>query len=73
MLIPVFLSPLIHDIQLWALFTQFGDNDIAKQINIPECCKINKKTEFYLLKMKMVGSIEVCIVAWSRYITLKLF
>ena len=30
-LIPVFLSPLIHDIQLWALFTQFGDNDIANK------------------------------------------
>ena len=35
-LILIFLSPLIHDIQLWTLFTQFGYNDVTKEINIPE-------------------------------------
>ena len=28
---------------------------------------------FDLLKMQMVGSVDVSIVVWSRYITLKLF
>ena len=30
-LISIFLSLLTHDIQLWALFTQFGDNDVTKR------------------------------------------
>ena len=33
-LILVFPSPSIHDIKFWALFTQFGDNDVAKNIYI---------------------------------------
>ena len=33
-LILVFPSPSIHDIQSWALFTQFGDNDVAKKKKI---------------------------------------
>ena len=48
--------------QLWALFTQFGDNDITKEVNIPEFWKINSRTGFYLLKMQMAGSVEVFIV-----------
>ena len=34
-LISIFLSRSIHDIQLWALFTQFRDNDVTKEISIP--------------------------------------
>ena len=30
------ISFLIDDIQLWVLFTQFGDNDVTKEMNIPE-------------------------------------
>ena len=30
-MIPIFLSVLIHVIQLWALFTQFGDSDVTKE------------------------------------------
>ena len=40
-MISVFLSLSIHDIQLWALFTQFGDNDVTKEINIQEFWNIN--------------------------------
>ena len=40
-LISVLLLPLIHDIQLLALSTQFGGNDFTKEINIPEFWKIN--------------------------------
>ena len=35
-LILIFLSSSIHDIQLWALFVQFRDTDVTKEINIPE-------------------------------------
>ena len=35
--------------------------------------KLTKKIRFDLLKMQMAGSVEVSIVVWSRYITLKLF
>ena len=37
----IFLSPSIHDMQLCVLFIQFGDNDVTKEINIPEFWKIN--------------------------------
>ena len=67
-LISIFLSLSIKDIQLWALFTQFGDNDVAKEINIPEFWKIN----FVLLKMQIAGIMEVSVLIWSRYITWKL-
>ena len=40
-LISIFVSPSIHDIQSWILFTQFGDNDVTKETNIPEFWKIN--------------------------------
>ena len=35
-LISIFLLPSIHEIQLWALSTQFGDSDVTKEISIPE-------------------------------------
>ena len=39
-LILIFLSDSIDDIHPWALFAQFGDNDVTKEINIPEFWKI---------------------------------
>ena len=48
----LFLSPSIHDIQLCALLTQFGDNGITKERNIPEFWKINWKIISDLLKCK---------------------
>ena len=30
-LISIFLSPSMHDIQIWTLFTQFGHNDVKKR------------------------------------------
>ena len=63
-LILIFLSPSIHDIQLWACFTQFGDN-------VPEFWKINQRIRFDLLKIKVARSVEVSTVFWSRYLTLK--
>ena len=38
-LLSVFLSRLIHDIQLWVLFTQLEDNDITVETNILEFWK----------------------------------
>ena len=35
--------------------------------------KLTKKNRSDLLKIQMAGSVEVSIVVWSRYITLKLF
>ena len=52
-LISIFLSPSIHDIQLWSLFTQFGNNDATREKNIPKFCKINQRIGFDLLKMQM--------------------
>ena len=72
-LILVFLSPMIHDIQLWDIFTQFGNNGVTKEINVQEFWKINERTGFDLLKKQMIESEEVSIVVWSRCITLKLF
>ena len=56
-----------------ALFTQFGDNDVIKEINISKIWKTNSRIGFDILKMQMAGSAEVSAVAWSPYITLKLF
>ena len=68
-----FYHPSIHDIQLLALFTQFGDDDAMKERNIPEFWKIKSRTGFDLIKMQMAASWEDSIVAWLQYITLKLF
>ena len=35
--------------------------------------KLTTKVNFDLLKMEMAESVEISIVAWSRYITSKLF
>ena len=45
----ILLSPLIHDIQRWTLFTQFVDNDVTKEINIPEFEELTKKIGFHFL------------------------
>ena len=52
-LISIFLSPSIHDTQRWSLFTKFGDNDVTKEIIIPEFWSIN----YDLLKMPMTESV----------------
>ena len=71
-LILIFLSPSIHDILLWALFTQLRNNSVTKKIfQIFE--KIIYWIGFDLLKMQMAGIAEVSIVASSRHIRLKLF
>ena len=72
-LISIFLSPSIHGIQLWALFTQSGDNDATKEINITEFWKVNSRIGFGLSKIQMPGSAKVSIVVWSRHVALKLF
>ena len=62
-----------HGTQLCALFTQFEDNDVKKEKNVPEFWKINWRIGFDLLEMQMARSEKVSIIVWSRYITLKLF
>ena len=72
-LISIFLSASIRDIQLCAFCSQFGDNDVTEETNIPEFCNFNQKIGSDLLKMQMTGSVETSIVVLSQYITLKLF
>ena len=57
-----------------AFFPQFRDNDVTKKINSQEFWKINSRSGFDLFKIQMLlVSVEVSIVVWSPYITLKLF
>ena len=52
-------------------FPQFWDNDVTKEINIREFWELNLLIGFDLLKMQIARSIEISIVPWSGYITLK--
>ena len=53
--------------------SRFGENDVTKEKNIPKFWKINQRIGFHLFKMQMAGGVEVFVVVWSQYITLKLF
>ena len=66
LLISIFLSPSIHDIQPNLEIMTSQNKEIFQNFE-----KLTK--EFDLLKMRMGGSVETSIVVWSRYNTLKPF
>ena len=75
-LTPIFLSSSIYDTHFWTLFAQFGDIDIAKEINTPEFWKFNKRIGFDLLKMQRGGSLKFLllfgsdILLWNCFVEL---
>ena len=61
-LISIFLSHSIHDVQLWALCTQFGGNDVTKEINILEFWKCK-----YLEVLKLLLLFRRDILLWNCF------
>ena len=73
---PSFLSSSIYDTHFWMLFAQFGDIDIAKEINTPEFWKVNKRIGFDLLEMQKGRSLKFLllfgsdILIWEHFVEL---